>query len=328
MKITDYEKVQSLVPNNVVLIDGDNGTHTIMAEYLAKELIKLVGAKDFASALKISELEQTNSFNVDDKILIGTSNGNLGMAAGDIMYSLLDEFVPVYQRRMFFRGKNLGPVFTEEQKAEIKAGTFKGMFIGDYWEIGDHIWRIADFDYWIGTGDVACQTHHIVIIPDGYLYTANMNSTNTTAGGYVGSEMYTNNLENAKALVISAFGDDCILNHQEYLSNGVVDGRPSTGGWFSSTTELPSELMMYGTFVFTPNGNGVYVSSLYTNSKNQLALMSINPFFINPKRQTQWLRDVVSPGSFACLTASGLIGMTNSTSNYGVRPVTGITGGN
>ena len=38
----------------------------------------------------------------------------------------------VEQRRNIFRGKNLGTAFTSAQKAEIKAGTFKGFFIGTF----------------------------------------------------------------------------------------------------------------------------------------------------------------------------------------------------
>ena len=34
MKITDYEKVQTLDESNIVLIDGNNGTKTILASDL------------------------------------------------------------------------------------------------------------------------------------------------------------------------------------------------------------------------------------------------------------------------------------------------------
>lgn len=39
MKITDYEKVQSLAASNIFLLDGPNGTKTIAADALAKALI-------------------------------------------------------------------------------------------------------------------------------------------------------------------------------------------------------------------------------------------------------------------------------------------------
>ena len=52
-----------------------------------------------------------------------------------------------------YRGKKLGTSVSAEQYAQISAGTFDDMFIGDYWEINSVIWRIAAFDYWLHSGD-------------------------------------------------------------------------------------------------------------------------------------------------------------------------------
>ena len=61
-----------------------------------------------------------------------------------------------------FRGKYLGTSVTAEQHAQIAAGTFKDLYIGDYWTINGVNWRIAHFDYWLRTGDTECTKHHIV----------------------------------------------------------------------------------------------------------------------------------------------------------------------
>jgi len=58
MKITDYEKVQQLVSNNIFLLDGDNGTKTILATDMAKALIGLLSSQDFISGVNLSELSQ------------------------------------------------------------------------------------------------------------------------------------------------------------------------------------------------------------------------------------------------------------------------------
>lgn len=50
---------------------------------------------------------------------------------------------------MYSEVKNLGSVVTAEQKTNIQNGTFKGFFLGDYWTIGGHNWRIVDFNYWM-----------------------------------------------------------------------------------------------------------------------------------------------------------------------------------
>ena len=245
MKITDYEKVQTLDSSSILLIDGNNGTKTILASDLAKSLVKLLSSQDFISGVNLSELTQINALSADDKLLIGTAEGNKAIGADDALFAILDAFIPKEQRRMIYRGKNLGAVVTEEQKANIKNGTFKGFFLGDYWTIGSYTWRIVDFDYWYNCGDTAFTTPHLVIMPDKPLYNAQMNETNITTGGYVGSKMYTENLAQAKTLAASAFGS-LILTHREYLTNAVSNGYPSAGAWFDSTLELPNEIMMYG----------------------------------------------------------------------------------
>ncbi len=75
--------------------------------------------------------------------------------------------------------------------------------------IGGRIWRIVDMDYWYNCGDTAFTSHHLVIMPDEALYNAQMNTTNVTTGGYVGSAMYKSNLANAKTIVNAAFQGFC-----------------------------------------------------------------------------------------------------------------------
>ena len=41
MKITDYEKVTQLLDNNVLLVDGDGGTKTILARDLLGALVAI-----------------------------------------------------------------------------------------------------------------------------------------------------------------------------------------------------------------------------------------------------------------------------------------------
>ena len=153
-----------------------------------------------------------------------------------------------------------------------------------------------------------------------------MNETNITTGGYVGSQMYTANLANAKTLVNSAFGSANILNHREYLTNAVSNGYPSAGAWYDSTVELPNEIMMYGSLVFTPAGDGSFVPNRYTIDKTQLALMKMYPRFINPGRYWYWLRDVVSSANFAYVNGNGNTNCYAASNSIGVRPVFGLVG--
>lgn len=320
MKITDYEKVQALAASNIFLLDGPNGTKTIAADALAKALIGLLSSKDFIGGVNLSELTQINELVSGNKLLVGTTDGNKAIAAEDALFAMLDGFAPVELRRVLFRGKNLGTALTAVQKAAIKDGSFKGMFLGDYWSIGGRIWRIVDMDYWYNCGDTAFTSHHLVIMPDEALYNAQMNTTNVTTGGYVGSAMYKSNLANAKTIVNAAF-QGSVLTHREYLCNAVANGRPSGGAWFDSSIELPNEPMMYGHPHFSPTSDGSTVPSIYTISKTQLALFMVCPRFIVNRSYNQWLRDVVSSADFARVDTYGLPDYRAASGSDGVRPV-------
>ena len=320
MKITDYEKVQALAASNIFLLDGPNGTKTIAADALAKALIGLLSSKDFIGGVNLSELTQINELVSGNKLLVGTTDGNKAIAAEDALFAMLDGFAPVELRRVLFRGKNLGTALTAVQKAAIKDGSFKGMFLGDYWSIGGRIWRIVDMDYWYNCGDTAFTSHHLVIMPDEALYNAQMNTTNVTTGGYVGSAMYKSNLANAKTIVNAAF-QGSVLTHREYLCNAVANGRPSGGAWFDSSIELPNEPMMYGHPHFSPTSDGSTVPSIYTISKTQLALFMVCPRFIVNRSYNQWLRDVVSSAYFAYVGGNGDTLYGTASTSYGVRPV-------
>lgn len=320
MKITDYEKVQALAASNIFLLDGPNGTKTIAADALAKALIGLLSSKDFIGGVNLSELTQINELVSGNKLLIGTADGNKAIAAEDALFAMLDSFAPVELRRVIFRGKNLGTALTAVQKAAIKDGSFKGMFLGDYWSIGGRIWRIVDMDYWYNCGDTAFTSHHLVIMPDEALYNAQMNTTNVTTGGYVGSAMYKSNLANAKTIVNAAF-QGSVLTHREYLCNAVANGRPSGGAWFDSSIELPNEPMMYGHPHFSPTSDGSTAPSIYTISKTQLALFMVCPRFIVNRSYNQWLRDVVSSAYFANVNGNGYPHCDGTSASFGVRPV-------
>ena len=222
-----------------------------------------------------------------------------------------------------YRGKNLGTSVTSAQWAAIANGTFTDMYIGDYWVIGGVTYRIAAFDYYYKTGDTSCTTHHVVIVPDASMYTAKMNETAITTGGYVGSQMYTANLAQAKTTINSAFGSSHILSYRQYLCNAVTNGKPSGGSWYDSTVELMTEQNVYGGKIFGAGNDGSSVPALYTIDKSQFPLFSHDPSMIS-NRQWFWLRDVVSAAYFAYVNNLGLASYYNATGTYGVRPAFSI----
>lgn len=288
MKISEYPQIVELAKDQVLLISGPNGTKKILTKDMIDSLFKMVDPDVAYNIIQASMRQHTMFPNA------------------------------------FVRGKNLGSFNKEHlrylnpENCDEAHPQYSGIYVGDYWEDGDNEWRIADIDYWYGQGDQPCDEHHIVVMPDRKLYNEKMNNESSTTNGYMGSTMYKTGLTNAKSIIISIFSADCILNHREYLINGVVDGRPSAGMWVDSTTEIPNEVMMYGSFIFEAFG------TRYLMDKTQLSLMMIDAFFINPHRQTNWLRDIVSVNNFASVYGYGIAGAISASSSNGVRPVTGI----
>lgn len=227
-----------------------------------------------------------------------------------------------------YRGKSLGSTVTTAQYAAIKAGTFDDLYIGDYWTIGGVNYRIAAFDYYLNSGDTNCTTHHVVIVPDTCLYNAQMHNTssggwesgaaNTTAGGYVGSDMYKSNLEQAKTTIKSAFSGH-VLKHRIYLTNAVANGRASGGAWCDSEVDLMCEQMVYGSGIFSPVSDGSNVPANYRVEKSQLPLFQHEPNRIC-NRNNWWLRDVITASYFAGVNGYGHAYCSDASLSLGVRP--------
>lgn len=223
-----------------------------------------------------------------------------------------------------FRGKYLGDQVTDAQYAAITAGTFDDLFIGDYWTIGGVSYFIGAFDYYFNRGNPNVTVHHILLVPGTNLYTAQMNATDTTEGGYAGSAMRQSNLKQAKTIIQAAFSGH-ILNHAIYLTSAVTDGRPTSVTNAESEVDLMSEQMVYGGPIFMVMPNGSVACANYRTETSQLPLFSLDPSRVSV-RAAYWLRDANSPSHFAMVSGYGNADRGLATAAYGVRPAFCIHG--
>jgi hypothetical protein len=284
-------------------------------------------AESAESAMQSAETAQSSAATATESASSAKSSAADAKTAAETATQMATEALnqvkfSAIQHRNVYRGKNLGTSVTAAQKAAIQNATFDDLYVGDYWTINGVAYVIADMNYWYNTGDTAFARNHLVLMPDIPLYNAQMNETNTTTGGYVGSKMYTEGLTQAKNTITTAFGD-MVLTHREYLVNAVTDGHPSAGAWFDSSVEIPNEIMVYGLCIYTPAGNGTAVYTRYTIDKQQLSLFRLNPSATN-NRQTFWLRDVVSSSLFAGVNGNGAANSPAASDTRGVRPVFAI----
>lgn len=215
-----------------------------------------------------------------------------------------------------YRGKYLGTSATAAQYAAIAAGTFDDLYIGDYWTIGGINYRIAAFDYYLNSGDTPCTTHHAVIVPDTFLYKAQMNTSNVTTGGYAGSAMYKSNLAQAKTIIKAAFGSAHVLTKREVVTNAVNGNTPSSFAWFDSDVELMNEVQAYGSVAWgAHDGNGYNVAS----NNGQFPLFMFDRTKLH-NLEDYWLRDVSSAAVFPNVSMTGYAAANNASNSYGVRP--------
>lgn len=287
--------------------------------------------------MKITEYPEAQSLAEDDVFIVDNPNdGTRKMPQSKLPWGQGGGSVPATEpvwisHRNTYRGKSLGDVFTDEQKEAISSQTFNDLYIGDYWTIGNFDWLIADINYWLNTGYPKCETPHLVILPKTFLYSAAMNDSLTTTGGYVGSKMYSTNLNTAKTIIYTAFGENNILNHKEIFSNTVTNGQITSETWVDSKVDLMNQIMIFGSIIFNDvreTGANSEPKS-FTIDTTQLSIFKLRPDIITPLEKSYWTRDVVSNRVFSAVTNDGRAWHNGANdANGGVRPVFGLTGGN
>lgn len=216
-----------------------------------------------------------------------------------------------------YRGKNLGTQFTAEMSTNIKNGTFKDLYCGDYLVINGTTYRFMDLDYLYKTSDTSLETHHILVVPDAPMYNHVMNDTNTTEGGYVGSKMYISGLDQALAKVKADFGEAHIVTYRNLLVNTVSNGAPSNWAWYSRQIDLMNEEMVYGTRAWSQASQNGYDTGA---NKSQLAAFKHNHSLISSCRSWYWLRAVRSSAHFCYVAGDGYANAYGASSASGVRP--------
>lgn len=190
----------------------------------------------------------------------------------------------------------------------------------DYQATGSQYVTIAEIDPLYGNGDnITLNYHHLVMIPgQGFGGTqhfgrSRMNPTNTTEGGYIGSEMYTTTI--GEVATSGSTATTATINQQLYaefgshlkttrelLTNAInatgVNRFGETGGcsnswsWYSCQAVLMSEIEVYGSIVWSSSGHDT------GNANKQFALFANNKQAINNKSAYYWLKDIASASGF------------------------------
>ena len=229
---------------------------------------------------------------------------------------MVEQAVSVYMagfspeiHRNVFRGKCLGESITEEQMIAIRKGSFRNLYVGDYWEINGTKYRIADINYWRNVGypeSEKVQKPHILIVPDTVLGSGQMNTSNSTAGGYRNSSMKAARLVQIANSLPDAF-KNILISHKMF----------SDGSWVNASVDLMNEVMVHGTYICTDNSNK------QTSDTQQLSLFRLCPE-LKSIGQNYWLRNVAGSQTYTLISQYGDASSDMATSTYGIRPVFAI----
>ena len=245
------------------------------------------------------------------------------------------------QRNGIYRGIKVGTISSISELEtwltdhNVGLGQYTDLYLGDYITIQDGTynanWMIAGFDTefykgWLvdGSSDVQwINQHHITLIPRIPLFNAQMNSTNTTSGGYKGSAMHTSTLPTVVSNLQTVLGTH-LLKRYALLSNavdttrsnmfGTAGGASSSWEWAEVYATLPSEVQIYGSTIWSSSG--------YDTGEACMKLPVFN--FINHVQFSRWhfwLRGVASSSSFCIAGGSGAADAWGASSSLGVRPV-------
>lgn len=294
--------------------------------------------------IKLKDLTRAGNLTPGSLFLIETSDGTRAITKEDLYSSLCPDGAAAHNAMPPLR-RNLTNVYTVAEICErISNGTFRDLFIGDYFDITistefttSEVVRcvLAHFDYYWNCGDTPFRQHHAVIVPqNAFSATAKMNETNTTEGGYHASTIITTLDKYATAINQQIH---CVLTHKDLLTNATNATTPSMGGagiagassgwaWYNTTLCLMSEIQVYGSKVWSSSG---YDTGCVNR---QLALFKHDPTALVCKaggtgnaeasnRIWWWLRDVASASYFCNVNNGGNSNYDSASFASGVRPL-------
>ncbi len=304
------------------------------------------------------------------EVIIYVNNGtdsekSLVMKPSGVMTWCGKEIVPVENTASahngIYRGANLAQWYTIEQlSAKVQAADWTNLFIGDYFDVtmttsykaNETVrWQIAGFDTEWGHGDKGTVTtstsdtkfeHHLAMLPrDCFDTYQKMNSTNTTEGGYQGSEMVTTVLPIYAEALKTAIGSSHVLTRRVLRSNAISTsvasgayagwtGASSAWAWVDESLGLLNEVQVYGTRVLSSSfydvGNFDRQLPIFALGQDKLVTgPSITATQTEPftawSRYPWWLSSVASSTYFCDVRDYGYANYNSASNAYGVRPL-------
>lgn len=233
----------------------------------------------------------------------------------------------------------------DEMFGRMADGSFKDEYIGDYFDITIHteytpteIVRcvFSVFNPFLNVGDTPLTRPHVGIVTKNcFTKTHPMNSTNTTKGGYAGSNIHTVLSKYATAIA-DAIGSEHLIRYRSLITNGISEtgasmagggriGHSSDWGWDNVQLSLLSEIQACGANICSSS----YFDTGIDNF--QLPLFALDPSAkickcggtddVNANNRIWWwLKNVTSVTSFCNIGNHGASDGYAANLAGGIRP--------
>ena len=214
------------------------------------------------------------------------------------------------------RGKKLGNTLTSEMLASIRDGSFNDLYVCDYIETEDNIYRFMDFDYFLGCCSSASggriEKHHAILVPDKAMSSSAIDNY-PEATQPKETHMYVNKLPEITQTLKGIFGNDNVAMMDRIITK-TVNGESTGWDWVNVGADLLTEVMVMG-----HNSWGRWVGFQTGIMKGQLAGFRYSHSLMC-SNEDYWLRDKRSATNYALISSDGYSSSDTGSLQHGVRP--------
>lgn len=214
------------------------------------------------------------------------------------------------------RGKKLGNALTSEMLASIRDGSFNDLYVCDYIETEDNIYRFMDFDYFLECCSSASggriERHHAILVPDKVMSSSAIDNY-PEATQPKETHMYVNKLPEVTQTLKGIFGNDNVAMMDRIITK-TVNGESTGWDWVNVGADLLTEVMVMG-----HSSWGQWVGFQTGIMKGQLAGFRYSHSLMC-SNEDYWLRDKRSATNYALISSDGYSSSDTGSLQHGVRP--------
>lgn len=214
------------------------------------------------------------------------------------------------------RGKKLGNALTSEMLASIRDGSFNDLYVCDYIETEDNIYRFMDFDYFLGCCSSASggriEKHHAILVPDKVMGSSAIDNYPEVTQPKE-THMYVNKLPEITQTLKGIFGNNNVAIMDRVITK-TVNGESTGWDWVNVGADLLTEVMVMG-----HSSWGQWVGFQTGIMKGQLAGFRYSHSLMC-SNEDYWLRDKRSATNYALISFDGYSSSDTGSLQHGVRP--------